>query len=140
MEKSTWYHETFEEPGEIRQRKIHTWILMLLTCSRAFFSPMKTWKKDTVRNQMPLRYEKLILYCTLLVKMKNINEEYKVENNVKTFIRNYYSYFITLFYTTSATYQLTVERALTLYTWPKFLLWKYRMRHSFVFLWQKIIW
>ena len=65
---------------------------------------------------MPLRYEKLILYCTLLVKMKNINEEYKVENNVKTFIRNYYSYFITLFYTTSATYQLTVERALTLYT------------------------
>ena len=58
--KGTWYHRTLEERGEIRKIKVHRWTVWLLICSGAFFSPLKTWKKDKV--QVPQRNEMLSLY------------------------------------------------------------------------------
>ena len=59
-QKGTWYHETFEERGEIRKIKIHMWTIWLFTCSRA----LNMKKEDKV--QVPQRNEMLRLYCTAL--------------------------------------------------------------------------
>ena len=40
------------------------WTVWLLICSRAFFSPLKTWKKDKIKGTQ--RNETLSLYCTAL--------------------------------------------------------------------------
>ena len=56
------------------------WTVWLLICtsSQAFFSPMKTWKKDKV--QVPQQTEMLNLYCTALGFISK--DEYKLKNNV----------------------------------------------------------
>ena len=62
MQKGTWYQKTFEEYLEIRKIKTHRWTVWLRTCSLAFFSLLKTSKKEKV--QMTQRNEMLSLYCT----------------------------------------------------------------------------
>ena len=81
MQKDPWYHKTFEECREIRKMKIHMWTIWLLTCSRAFFSPIKTLKKDKLQVPLPQRNEMLNLLCTAL-GFTSKNEEYKLENNM----------------------------------------------------------
>ena len=76
MQKGTWYHKILEECGEIREIKIHMWMVWLLACSHAFFSPVKTWEKGKV--QVPQWNEMLSLYFTALGFISK-NEEYKLE-------------------------------------------------------------
>ena len=64
MQKGTWYQKIFEERGEKRKIKIHRWTVWLLTCSLAFFSPLKTSKKEKL--QATERNEMLSLHCTAL--------------------------------------------------------------------------
>ena len=54
------------------------WNVWLLICSRAFFSPLKTWKKDKV--QIPQQNEMLSLYRTA-IGFTSENEEYNPKLN-----------------------------------------------------------
>ena len=74
--KGTWYHKIFEEHREPRKIKIHIWTVWLLICTQAFFSPLKTWKKDKV--QVVQWNEMLSLYYTALGFIDK-NEEYNSE-------------------------------------------------------------
>ena len=53
MRKGTWYYKTFEKCGKIRKIKILMQTVWLIQCSRAYFSPLKTWKIDRV--QVPIQ-------------------------------------------------------------------------------------
>ena len=59
------------------------WTVWLLTCSLAFFSRLKTWKKD---KKSPQQNEVLSLYCTTLGFISE-NEEYKTRKQKKQLIR-----------------------------------------------------
>ena len=50
------------------------WTVWLLTCSRASFSPLKTWKKKD-KVQVPQRNEMLSLCCTALGFIDNNKEQ-----------------------------------------------------------------
>ena len=80
MQKCTWYSQTFEEHGEIKNSHATCLVTYMFRGPLFNIEDMKN-KKQKNKLQVPQQNEMLSLYCTVPDFITK-NEEYKLKNNI----------------------------------------------------------